>query len=424
MMTAMTLTEKIIARAAGRDAVQPGDEVWATADRMIMNDSSGPRRIAGLIEDLGGLWDRERVVLASDHFIPAANQRHAEILKTTREWAHGQQVPNFFEYRGILHNLMLQEWLALPGMLVVGADSHTVSAGAAGAVAVAVGSTELATVLATGQVWLRVPESVRIDVQGTLPPLVDLRDVTMRLLGDLKADFALYRAIEFGGSFVENLSVEERLVLSNQGIEMGSKNAIVVPTQTLLEAIVAARVNQTLIPLYPDAEAGYEARHHYDVSQLEPLVAAPHAVDNILPAAELAEVTVDAAWIGSCVGGRYEDLRAVAEVLIGQRVRVPLLVTPATQAIYRRCLEDGTLQTLLDAGAIIQPAGCGACAGLHSGVLAADETVITTATRNFRGRMGSRDSNVYLASPYTVAASAVAGRIIDPRQVLAEAGRS
>jgi 3-isopropylmalate/(R)-2-methylmalate dehydratase large subunit len=414
----MTLTEKIIARAAGLDSVRPGDEVWATADRMIMNDSSGPRRIAGLIDELGGLWDKERVVLASDHFIPAANIRHAQILRTTREWAQNKDIPHFFESQGILHNLLLQEWLILPGMLLVGADSHTVTAGAAGAVAVAIGSTELATVLTTGQVWLRVPETVRIELKGLLPRLIDLRDVTMRMLSDLNADFALYRAVEFGGSFVNRLTLEERLVLCNQGIEMGCKNAIVVPTQALLDAIGATGIDQAPDPLYPDAGAGYETTHHYDVSQLEPLVAAPHTVDNIIPATALVDVSINVAHIGSCVGGRYEDLRATAEVVKGQQVRVPLWVTPATHTIYRRCLEDGTLQILLDAGAIIQPAGCGPCAGLHSGVLAAGETVITTATRNFRGRMGSRESSVYLASPYTVAASAIAGRVVDPREVL------
>ncbi len=417
-MSGMTLTEKIIARAAGLDSVQPGDEVWATADRMIMNDSSGPRRIGALIEELGGLWDKERVVLASDHFIPAATTRHAEILKTTREWARNESLPRFFEYQGILHNLVLQEWLILPGMLLVGADSHTVSAGAAGAVAVAIGSTELATVLATGQVWLRIPETVRIELLGTRPALVDLRDVTMRLLSDLKSDFAIYRAIEYGGGFVDTLSIEERLVLTNQGIEMGSKNTIVEPTAKLLEAIDGGGAEQPLAPLYPDAGAKYRSTHRYEMGQLEPLVAAPHTVDNIIAPAELSEAPIDAAYVGSCVGGRYADLRAVAEVVNGRQARVPLLITPATQTIYRRCLEDGILQTLLDAGAIFQPPGCGACAGLHSGVLAEGETVITTATRNFRGRMGSRESNVYLASPYTVAASAVAGRVIDPREVV------
>ena len=422
-MISMTLTEKIIARAADRESVRPGDEVWATADRMIMNDSSGPRRIAALIEELGGLWDKERVVLASDHFIPAANIRHAEIIKTTRQWAADTQIPNFYEGQGILHNLLFQEWLILPGLLLVGADSHTVSAGAVGAVAVAVGSTELATILTTGQVWLRVPETVRIELNNALPSLVDMRDVTMQMLGDLKADFALYRAVEFGGSFVDTLTIEKRLVLSNQGIEMGCKNAVVVPTQILLEEIAAAGIKQMAEILYPDTDATYEAVHTYDVSQLEPLVAAPHTVDNIVRATDLADTAIDVAYVGSCVGGRYEDLRAAAQIVSGKQVQVPLWVTPATHTIYRRCLEDGTLQTLVEAGALIQPAGCGACAGLHSGILAADETIITTATRNFKGRMGSRDSSVYLGSAYTVAASAVAGRVVDPREVGGEAGQ-
>jgi 3-isopropylmalate/(R)-2-methylmalate dehydratase large subunit len=417
-MTAQTLTQKIIARAAGLETVKAGDEVWATADRMVMNDSSGPRRIADLIEELGGLWNKERVVLASDHFIPAANVRHAEILKITRGWAHAQEIPNFFEYQGVLHNLILQEWLVQPGMMLVGADSHTVTAGAAGAVAVAVGSTELATVLATGQVWLRVPETVRVQFDGGLSPYVDMRDVTMRLLADLRADFALYKAVEFGGEFVESLDIEERLVLSNQGIEMGSKNAVVVPTPKLLEAIENDNVELLVEPAYPDTDASYESSYRYDVGTFTPLVAAPHAVDNVFPADQVPDGDVDVAWVGSCVGGRYADMAAAAHVLKGQKATIPLLVNPATHDIYHRCLEDGTLQTLLDAGAIIQPAGCGMCAGLHSGILAADENIITTATRNFRGRMGSRDSGVYLASPYTVAASAVAGRIIDPREVI------
>jgi len=390
---------------------------------MIMNDSSGPRRIAGLIDELGGLWDSRRVVLASDHVIPAANIRHAEIIKTTRTWAQNQELPYFFEYQGILHNLLFQEWLILPGELLVGADSHTVTAGAAGAVAVAIGSTELATVLTTGQVWLRIPQTIRIRLDNALPPLVDMRDITMQILSDLKSDFALYKAVEFAGSFVDTLTIEDRLVLSNQGIEMGSKNAIVVPTQTLFDEITAVRPDLTLTPLYPDADAAYEATHQYDVGRIEPLVAAPHTVDNIFPAGQGPDNKIDVAHIGSCVGGRYEDLKAAAEVLKGQTVRLPLIVTPATHAIYRRCFEDGTLQTLLDAGAIIQPAGCGPCAGLHSGILAAEESVITTATRNFKGRMGSRDAAVYLASPYTVAASAVAGRVVDPREVMTEAAQ-
>jgi len=399
----MTLTEKIIARAAGVESVKPGDEVWVTADRIVMNDIGGPRRIAGLIEELGGLADRERVVLASDHFIPAANLRHANILKVTRDWAQAQDIPHFYEYQGILHNILIEDGLVQSGMLVVGSDSHTVMAGAVGAVALSVGSTELATVLATNELWLNVPESAQIILDGDPAPLVDLRDITMTMLGDLKTDFALAMAVEFGGSFLQKLDMDGRLVLSNQGIEMGAMNAIVPSNDASLQ---------------PDSDAAYQMTYHYDVSAITPQVAAPHMVDNVQPADSLSEVRLDAAWIGSCVGGRYADLKAAADVLRGQKTRIPLNITPATHAIYRSCLEDGTLQTLIEAGAIIHPAGCGACAGLHSGTVADGEAIITTATRNFQGRMGSRDSSIYLASPYTVAASAIAGRVIDARQVV------
>ena len=411
------MTEKIIARAAGQETVRPGDEIWAVADRIIMNDTTGPRRIAGLIDELGGVRDRDRIVLASDHFVPPANIRQAEILKTTREWAQSQDLEHYFEYQGVLHNLILQESLVLPGMLLVGADSHTVTAGAMGAVAVAVGSTELATVIATGEIWLRVPQGILIHLSGQLSPWVEMRDVTMHLLGKYKADFALYSGVEFTGPFADGLDLEQRLVLSNQGIEMGSKNSTVVPSQKLLDLIEAADIQQDFTPIYPDDDADYAVKYEIDVGELVPQVALPHAVDNLVPADQVQDGEVDIAWIGSCVGGRYADLRAAADILRGKQVRIPLLINPATHAIYRRAVEDGTFQTLLDAGAVFQPAGCGPCAGLHSGILAADEKVITTATRNFRGRMGSRDSGVYLASPYTVAASALAGRVVDPRQV-------
>jgi 3-isopropylmalate/(R)-2-methylmalate dehydratase large subunit len=410
-MSEMTLTEKVIARAAGVTSVRAGDEVWATADRMIMNDSSGPRRFASLVQELGGLWDPSRVVIVSDHFVPAANLRHAQILKTTRAWAKDHDVTHFYEYAGILHNLVLQEGLVGPGMLLVGADSHTTSAGAVGAVAVAVGSTELATVLVTGQLWLRVPETVRIELAGRLGPGVDLRDVTMCILGEHGTSFALYRAIEYAGEFADGLSRDQRLVLTNQGIEMGAKNACVVPTGVL------ARELSTAGALLPDADAPYVARHAYDVGALVPQVAAPGSPDRVTAAAD-ADDAIDMAWLGSCVGGRGDDLRAAARVVAGSRAVVPFLVTPATQSIYRACLDDGTIATLAAAGATILPPGCGACAGVHAGVQGEGDRVIATATRNFPGRMGSRDAGVFLGSAYTVAASALRGRITDPREVL------
>lgn len=397
----MTLTEKVLARASGAAFVRPGDEVWASADRMIMNDSSGPRRIAGLVEELGGVGDPDRVVLVSDHFVPAANVKQASILRTTRQWAADNRIGAFHEYEGILHSLVIERGLVEAGMLLVGADSHTTSAGAVGAVAVAVGSTELATVLATGQVWLRVPETVRVELTGDLEPRVAMRDITLRILGDHGTSFALYAAIEYGGDLVRRLDVWQRMVLSNQGIEMGAKNAVVVPDAGLA----------------PDRDADYCRRLDYDAGDLEPLVAVHPSPDQVARAADLTGERVDMVWIGSCVGGRGDDLRAAADVLRGATAAVPTLVTPSTQAIYRAGLADGTIATLVEAGATILPPGCGACAGIHAGVQGEGDRVIATATRNFPGRMGSRDARVFLASAYTAAASAISGRITDPRTI-------
>lgn len=399
-----TLTERILARASGRADVRPGDEIWATADRMIMNDSSGPRRLAGLVEELGGLWDASRVVVASDHFVPASNLRHASILRTTREWAKNEKIGAFYDYEGILHNLVLEHGLARSGQLVVGADSHSTTAGAAGAVAVAVGSTELATVLATGKVWLHVPESVRIDVDGKLPAWTTVRDITMRLFADLGAAFGLHRAVEIGGTWTASASTEERLVLANQGCEMGAHNAVVENGDKA------------------DRGAKYALRHRIDAATIVPMVACHPSPANVKPAAEVGE-TVDMAWIGSCAGGRREDLEAAARVLRGRKAVVPLLVTAATRSIYKACLASGALEALTDAGATVLPPGCGACAGVHGGVQGDGDRIIATATRNFPGRMGSREARVNLASAYTVAASALAGRIVDPREYLEELAR-
>jgi 3-isopropylmalate/(R)-2-methylmalate dehydratase large subunit len=393
---ASTLTERVLARAAGRP-VKPGDEVWATSDLTIMNDSSGPRRLATLVAELGGLRDPARVVVVSDHFVPAANLRHAAILKQTRRWATAERIGAFYEYDGILHNLILERELVNAGMLVVGADSHTTTAGAVGAVALAVGSTELATVLATRQVWVTVPETVRIELSGRLPAWCDARDVTMRILGDHGTRAALGRAIEYGGSWVVGLDLEARLVLANQGTEMGAVNAVIDRD---------------------DLGVGgtWAVVHRYDVSALVPCVAMPSSPASVTPAAAVAD-RIDMAWIGSCVGGRGADLRAAARVLAGGRVAVPTLVTPATRQIHDRALADGTLATLTAAGCTILPPACGACAGVHAGVQGDGDRVIATATRNFPGRMGSRDAAVYLGSAFTVAASALRGQITDPRAI-------
>lgn len=413
----MTITEKIIARAADLKEVAPGDEVWAEVDLAIMNDTSGPRRMAPKLDQLDGkVWDINKVVLATDHFIPAANMRHADILDKTRRWAAEHHMPYFYDFQGVLHNLILEKFHALPGMLIAGADSHSVTAGAVGAVAVGISSTELASILATGQIWLRVPPTVRIVLEGALPRGVTMRDLTMRILAELGSDFGLYKAVEFSGPAIPALSLEGRAVLANQSIEMGAKNGIVVPDEGLLAEIGAAGIELPYPLPSNDGDAEVEASYTFGLSSLEPQVACPHAVDNVRSVAELDGTKIDRVYIGSCVGGKLSDLIATAEVLRGRRVKVPTLVTPATQQIYQTCLKNGSLQILADAGAIIQAPGCGACAGLHSGVLGAGERCLATVTRNFRGRMGDPSAQIYLASPYTAAAAAIEGRIVDPRR--------
>jgi 3-isopropylmalate/(R)-2-methylmalate dehydratase large subunit len=411
----MTLTEKIIAHTSGRPAVAPGDEVWANVDLAAMHDSSGPRRIAPTLQQLGGaLWDPSRIVLAIDHFTPAATARHADILAVTRAWAQSAGIPHFFDSVGVMHNLLLERGLARPGTLIVGADSHTVTAGAVGALAIGVGATELATVLVTGQIWLRVPPTVLIRFEGSLPPYLTARDLAMTVLRVQRADFAIYKAVEYGGAVVDPLDLDERAVLANQAIEMGAKNGIIAPG-SLLAALGGDGGNR---PVAGDAGARYEQVHTYAVDGIPPLVAAPPNVDNVGAVADTGAVVFDRAYIGSCAGGKAFDLRAAARILRGRRTRTPLRVAPATQRVVEDTLRDGTLQALVEAGAIIQAPGCGACAGLHSGLLGPQERCITTVTRNYPGRMGDPTAEIYLASPLTVAASAVTGRLTDPREFL------
>jgi 3-isopropylmalate/(R)-2-methylmalate dehydratase large subunit len=409
----MTLTERILARAAGRPSVRPGEEVWARVDLAVMHDSSGPRRIAPTLERLGGgLWDPGRVVLAVDHFTPPATLTHAEIVTLTRRWARDRRLPLFFDAEGILHNLLLERGLARAGMLVVGADSHTCTAGAVGAVAVGVGATELATVLATGEIWLRIPPTVLVRFDGQMPPYLTARDLAMAVLGSLGADFAIYRAVEYAGEAVTTLPLDERAVLTNQAVEMGAKNGIVPPAPD------APGVGEGDLDLGPSPPEACEAVHAFRVHELEPRVALPPRVDHVRAVREVEGLPVNRAYIGSCAGGKATDLRLAARVLRGRRVRVPLVVTPATQGVVRSCLEDGTLQALVEAGAIVQAPGCGACAGLHSGLLGPGERCVATVTRNTPGRMGHRSAEIYLASALTVAASALTGRLTDPREVL------
>jgi 3-isopropylmalate/(R)-2-methylmalate dehydratase large subunit len=416
----MTVTERIIAKAAGIAHVAPGEEVWVNVDLAIMNDSSGPRRFDSILEELGGkIWDPQKVAVVSDHFVPPSNPRHTVILEQTRRWAKAKGVHKFFEFDGIMHNLLIERRIVQPGMLVAGADSHTVTAGASGCVAIPIGSNELATVLATGQLWMVVPATIRVILEGTLPEGLSPRDIDFHMFRELNSDFANYCSLEFAGSLVEHLSVEQRAVLTNASIEIGAKNAV-VPFDSVTSSWLNDWWGDSVNPeVYRhDPNASFQRTLVIDVGTLEPFVAGPHSVNNIRPVSLIERTPLTVAHLGSCVGSSIEDLRSAATVLRNRRVEVPLIVTPATRRTVERAIEEGIAKVLVEAGATIQAPGCGPCAGVHMGVLGPGDRAITSFTRNYKGRMGSSEAEIYLGSPATVAASALAGEIADPRNYL------
>lgn len=420
-----TLSEKIVARACGRAQVRPGEIVTCRVDLALMHDSSGPRRVKSHLERLGArVWDPERVVIASDHFVPAADPESAEFLALTRRWARENGVERFYDMQGICHVVVQEHGHVRPGMFAVGADSHSPSGGALGAFMFGIGSTEMAGVLVTGEIWLRVPETWRVDWRGRLRPGVSAKDMMLFLCAELGMNNE-YRVFEYGGEAVGALPQMERFVLCNMATELGADTGIVAPDATTLGALreAGAPAGDELLEWRSDPDAGYARRFEYDATSLDPQVAAPHSPVNSRDIGTFGDVRIDQAYIGACTGAKLDDLRMAAEILRGRTVAAGrrLLIAPASTRTLRIASEDGTLATLAAAGAILLPSGCGACAGFGGGVLAAGEVCIASTARNFKGRMGSSDAEVYLGSPYTVAAAAVAGRIVDPREFLGRA---
>lgn len=416
----MTLTEKILARAAQRDHVEPDEIVWVKVDRAMMDDILGPRvQIAEKLQSLGAdVWDAEKVTIISDHYTPSANASQADAVKFTRDWACGHSVDHYYEYAGPCHQVMVEEGRALPGQVIVGTDSHTCTYGALGAFATGIGSTEMLGVLATGEIWLRVPQTILVRFSGRLPEKTMAKDMILRAIGTIGHAGATYRAMEFAGETISALSMDERLCITNMAVEAGAKNGIIAcddKTSAFLKEIGAAEGTV----FNSDADAKYLETFDFDVSDLQPLCACPHEVDNVTEIRSVGGVAIHQAYIGSCTGGRYNDLKMAAELLRGRHVAkgIRLLVSPASRKTWERCDREGILTTLSEAGAVILASSCGACLGVHSGTLGAGEVCVSATNRNFIGRMGSKESNVYLASPLSVAASAVTGRLTDPRDL-------
>jgi len=427
-MTALTFAEKALARAAGLAAAHAGEIVEVVPDRILSHDNTAA--IARIFYDeLGAerVADPERLCVVLDHASPPPTPKHAQNHAETRTFVHTQGVQHFFEVgRGICHQVLSEEALVLPGNVILGADSHTTHYGWLGAFGAGVGRSEVAVLWAKSHLWLRVPESIKINLYGKLPPSVTSKDLCLQISKLMGADGGLYYSMEFAGPGVESLSLESRMVIPNTMAEIGVKNAYLPPDEAVFDFLTGkagiAREQIKAQAIYPDEGAVYAAEYDLYLDRLEPLVACPHSVDNVQPLSSMAGQHVDMAFIGTCTNGRLEDLAAAAEVLRGQHVAAGtrLLVVPASNQVYLDALREGFLETFIEAGAAIGVPGCGPCMGNHLGIPAKGEVVISSANRNFRGRMGEPEADIFLASPAVVAASAVLGRIASPAELIPE----
>jgi len=415
----MNITEKILAKASGKKSVSPGDIVDVNVNTLMIHDLTGPLAVEAFKKiGIQKVWNNKKVVVILDHQVPAESVKAAELHKTMRQFAKDQKLPFYDVGRGgICHQVMPDKGHVVPGTVILGADSHTCTYGAFGAFATGIGSTEAASVMATGKIWLKVPEAIKVNVKGKFKKNVTPKDLVLAITGKLGVDGAIYKSLEFTGPTIKAMTVAGRMSICNMAVEMGAKNGIVEPDETTrkyLEDKVKKMPN--LDSLKSDADAKYVQTVEFDVSSLEPQVACPSSVDNVKPVSKIGKVKIDQAFIGSCTNGRLEDLQLAAKIMKGKKVAdgVRALIIPASQEIYQQADKEGLLQIFTAAGAIVCGSACGPCLGGHIGLLAAGETCVSTSNRNFIGRMGSTQANVYLASPATVAASALTGVITDP----------
>ena len=409
-----TLAQKLIARAAGRNAVTPGEIVTCKVDLAMIHDSGGPRRVKPMLERLGAkVWDPSKVVLITDHYVPAYDEESRKIIRITRDWAREAGIDRFHDEQGICHVVLPERGHLRPGMFAVGGDSHSPTGGAFAAFMFGVGATEMLGVLVTGEIWLKVPQTIAIEFDGAFAPGVSAKDAMLFLIGRFGLDGGQYQAVEYRGAAIRALPMQERMTLCNMAAELGAQTGLISSDET-----TRAYLGIDCETWESDKEATLLAHHRFDGSDLAPQVAAPHSPANTRPVTEFKEVKPQLAYIGACTGAKLEDLRMAARVLKGRRSALRLLVAPASLRDQNVARDEGTLQILLDAGAELLPNACGICAGYGEHLLPENIVAISSTARNFKGRMGAASSQVYLASPYTVAASAVAGRICDPRGLL------
>ena len=415
-----TLVEKILAKASGKQVVCPGEIVQAEIDLAMMHDTTGPQAVAALMEiGAPGVWDKDKVMVILDHLVPAPHSNAAQLQKTMRDFAQREQITNYYDINaGVCHQVLVEKGHVQPGQIIVGTDSHTCTAGAMGALAMGIGSTEMAAVLATGKLWFRVPTTIKVEVTGELPQAVSAKDLILHIIGRLGVGGANYKAVEFTGSTISKLSVGERMTLCNMVIEMGGKAGMVAADSVTLQYLAERGITQ-VSAVIPDEDANYESVLKIEAAELRPVIAHPFSVDYVLPVDDAEKIKINQALLGTCTNGRLSDLQEAAAIIRGKRIHsgVRLLVVPASWEVYRAAMLDGTLDVFIQAGAVIVNPGCGPCCGGHEGLIAPGEVCISTSNRNFVGRMG-KDGKVYLASPAVVAASALTGEITDPRELL------
>jgi len=423
MTAALTLAQKLVARAAGRAAVEPGEIVTCQIDLAMFHDSSGPRRLKPMLAEIGApIWNKNKVVLVIDHYVPEADDESRRIVRLARDWARDEALPHVHDSQGICHVVLPQAGHLKPGMMAVGGDSHSPTGGAFGAYVFGIGATEMLGVVSTGEIWLQVPRTIFYQWNGRLTLGVSAKDMILALLGRFGMNGGAYQAVEFAGEAVQHLSMPERMTLCNMAAELGAQTGLVAPDQTTrawLAAHGVALTDADIAPWHSDQGAP-GTRHVFDASTLAPQVALPHSPANARSIDTLSNTRIDVAYIGACTGAKIDDLRAAARVLDGRHIAsgVQLLVAPASLRDQQQAEAEGCMGLLRAAGATVLATGCGACAG-YGGRIPEGSTVISSTARNFKGRMGADTAQVYLASPYTVAASALRGQISDPREVLA-----
>jgi 3-isopropylmalate/(R)-2-methylmalate dehydratase large subunit len=429
----MTVTEKILAAHAGKESVRPGDNIWVDVDVLMTHDVCGPGTIGIFKKQFGEdkkVWDREKVVIIPDHYIFTSDKHANRNIDILREFVKEQDLPYYYDvgtenYKGVCHIALAQEGHNRPGEILFGTDSHTCTSGAFGMFSTGIGNTDAAFILGTGKLWVKVPETMRFEFTGTFPPYIMAKDILLQVIGDIGVDGATYRTMEWAGDAVYKFSMEERMTLCNMAIEAGGKNAVIEADDVTLE-YVKKRTDKPFKVYHSDADANYYFKKTYNASEMEPIVAKPHSPDNKALVSECTDVKLDRSYIGSCTGGKLTDFVAAAQLLKGKKVAIETFIVPATreveQDLYKETLDGETLADIFkNAGANMGEPSCAACLGGPKdtfGRANAEEVVISTTNRNFPGRMGSKQSQVYLASPYTAAASALTGRITDPREFI------